>query len=1074
MDGDFGIPSPAGDKKLGDNDWFADGEKLLSTLPRKHILLSYVLNAMFASGWTNLTRASSHEEALWFAEQVVLPCCTKAILLPYTMQDPEEEYPFIISAFLCLSVTLGGRFDRTYRLSDLDTTLTYYRQLLRIHIPESIGMKRSMLSGAYVVLVQRKIQLEPASEGAYLDELVTLSASFLPSHSVDARVDVDLVKFLEVLVVWFCQVRRHDKQPNYAARVASHLRVFLGVCRPEYRPQLSMMLALMLNEFHLPSRDDHAEIAELVADNFPLLPSSGLLRSFASIRFSDLLSGTSLDVEEAELSRRRVLLNKVPVQDPFRTEVLRRIAGALLRRHEDFRDESSLEEAQRCLEELRRISESGPESTTVSELRLEDLAYHRTFKNVFAATGVTPTDDPEHPMPDLDVHRRNLERIKLGLEALIQTGTLGAWNRVLRSLSESVAVLCSWGSVEDLDRCIGFLKVTIPNALPPDHHFTRSRHNPDFPQSALVPLFHRRFLLLHRQEDLEETLSMYEATCKRLGPDEAWRQGFIDHWPRLARQTGHPSALRAYESAMLAMQHIVESGPNLQAQHTFFKHGNARGTRTSLDYASYQIEKNQLQVAVEILERGRSLLWCMMRGLRAPIGHLRAVNPDLADKYLSVTHDLESVTTESSVLYRGSSAGASSSSNSIKALEEDSFGRVFEAQRQLLRERKVVISQIRALPGFAHFLAAAPFHSLQIAASSGPIVIINHCEWRSDILIIVHGAPLTHIRLGDDFYATTIALSSYLLEARSSEDGLDSEEYEKALRFVLHELYLLIGRQVIDRLDRLGVPRRSRVWLYPTSVLCSLPLHAMGPIPSDSETDPCKRYFSDIYVCSYTPTLGALIESRAPTGGRAPHQSLDPSLLIVAQPDDPSLKDVSKEIASIESVPGILVSKLVSGKATRQSVTEGLKEHNMVHFACHGLLKEDKPFEASFKLHGGDRLTLLDIIRSRAPNAELAFLSACHTAELADRKQPDEMLHLAAAMQYCGFRGVVGTMWEMADLDGKDMAKNFYHRLLSPRWDASVPIAKRSAKALQYAVQKLRLKRGITTERWVNFVHYGA
>ncbi|KAI0261828.1 CHAT domain-containing protein [Gloeopeniophorella convolvens] len=567
---------------------------------------------------------------------------------------------------------------------------------------------------------------------------------------------------------------------------------------------------------------------------------------------------------------------------------------------------------------------------------------------------------------------------------------------------------------------------------------------------------------------------MYEATCKSYRPGDAWRSGSIDLWARVARENSHPSASRAYEDAILAMQRVVESGPNLQAQHAYFKRGSALGafgTRTSLDFASYQIEKDQLQAAVEILDHGRSLLWSMMRGFRAPVGQLRAVNPDLADKYVSITHDLESITTESSALHRGSSFVAGSSRNPIRTFEEDVFGRVFEEQRRLLRERKAVISQIRALPGFEHFLAAAPFHSLQRAASSGPVVIINHSEWRSDILIIVHGTPLTHIRLGDDFYQRANALSSSLSKARGSKDGLDSDEYEQALRFVLYELYLLIGRQVIDRLDTLGVPRRSRVWLYPTSVLCSLPLHAMGPIPSDPESDSPERYFSDIYVCSYTPTLSALIDSRTRTLGRSPP---DPSLLIVAQPDDPSLEGVSKEIASIESVPGILVSKLLSSDATRESVTEGLKEHNMVHFACHGLLEEEKPFDASFKLHGSERLTLLDIIRSRAPNAELAFLSACHTAELADTKDPDEMLHLAAAMQYCGFRSVVGTMWEMADLDGKDMARYFYGRLLSPRWDASVPIAERSAKALQFAVQKLRLKKGMTTERWVNFVHYGA
>ncbi|KAI0261834.1 CHAT domain-containing protein [Gloeopeniophorella convolvens] len=637
-----------------------------------------------------------------------------------------------------------------------------------------------------------------------------------------------------------------------------------------------------------------------------------------------------------------------------------------------------------------------------SELRLKDLVVSHVTEMPFNPVTGAPINDPKRPMPNLDIHRRNVQRIELGLEALIQTGTDDEWNRVMPSISVSVSALGSWGSVEDLDLCIGFL-------------------------NYLSGLFHRRFLLLRRREDLEESLSMYEASSKSHRPGDAWRSGDLDLWAQLARGTNHPSAPRAYENSMLSMRHIVECGPNLQAQHAYFKHGGAWGTRTSLDYASYQIEKEQLQAAVEILEHGRSLLWSMMRGLRAPVGQLRAVNPDLADKYLSITHDLESITTESSALHRAPSSAAGSFGDTVRSFEEDTFGRVFEEQRRLLRERKAVISQIQSLPGFGHFLAAAPFHSLQNAASSGPIVIINHSKWRSDILIIVYGAPLVHIPLGDDFYVKAIALSRLLSKARNSEGGLDSDE-----------------------LDVLGVPKQSRLWLYPTSVLCSLPLHAMGP------------------------SHRALIESRTPAAGRSRQRSPDPSLLVVAQPDDPSLEGVSKEIATIESVPGISVSKLVSRGATRESVIEGLKGHSMVHFACHGLLQEEKPFDASFKLHGSERLTLLDIIRSRAPNAELAFLSACHTAELADKEDPDEMLHLAAAMQYCGFRSVVGTMWELADTDGKDMAKLFYGRLLSPRWDASVPIAERSAKALQHAVQNLRKKRRMTTERWVNFVHYGA
>jgi hypothetical protein len=85
----------------------------------------------------------------------------------------------------------------------------------------------------------------------------------------------------------------------------------------------------------------------------------------------------------------------------------------------------------------------------------------------------------------------------------------------------------------------------------------------------------------------------------------------------------------------------------------------------------------------------------------------------------------------------------------------------------------------------------------------------------------------------------------------------------------------------------------------------------------------------------------------------------------------------------------------------------------------------------------------------------------------------DEALHLTAAMQYCGFRSVVGTMWAMADIDGQDLAKRFYGSLFSSP-ETGVPYYERSAHALRDATQELRRKRGIRLERWVNFVHYGA
>ena len=166
------------------------------------------------------------------------------------------------------------------------------------------------------------------------------------------------------------------------------------------------------------------------------------------------------------------------------------------------------------------------------------------------------------------------------------------------------------------------------------------------------------------------------------------------------------------------------------------------------------------------------------------------------------------------------------------------------------------------------------------------------------------------------------------------------------------------------------------------------------------------------------------------------------------------------------------MTSLLSESVTPATVIDGFHRHQFVHFACHGTLEAGKPFEAGFELYGETRLTLLEIVRSHVPTAEFAFLSACHTAEVTKGSMMDEGLHLAAAVQYCGFRSVVGTMWAMLDEDGQELAENFYKALFSnSRRDQGTPYHERSAKALQSAVKKLRRKRHITLERWVNFVH---
>ncbi|KAH8978916.1 CHAT domain-containing protein [Lactarius hatsudake] len=562
-------------------------------------------------------------------------------------------------------------------------------------------------------------------------------------------------------------------------------------------------------------------------------------------------------------------------------------------------------------------------------------------------------------------------------------------------------------------------------------------------------------------QDLDEVIKVLTQSVNNALVRLPLRFRYSCVWAAVARLTLHPSISKAYESAFSLMQDTLLFSPTLQQQHATLADSLIITYPVSLDYASYKIDLHRLEEAVETLERGRALLWSEMRHLRASIDQLQQEHPQLGHEFIAINKDLEELTKSTPPSYKLSiDDDAADNSRGV-----DPFGRLLLKQRELLKERDSLTSRIRDLPGFDSFLKSPSFDALRSAASSGPVIIINYSESRSDILILLHNTSPSLIPTSDDFYDRASALKNKLLDSRLKY-GLDSSHYGETLASVLAELYDLVGKPVIDRLDQLQVPRQSRIWWCPTSVFCSLPLHAMGPIPSDDRE---KRYFLDLYICSYTPTLSALIQSR--TRDSDPQSSDRPPLLLVAQPD-PSLPTVGGEIQVVQALD-TEVTSLISDAATPAAVIDGFHHHRFVHFACHGTLETGKPFEAGFELYG-ERLTLLEIVRSHLPIAEFAFLSACHTAEVTEGSMVDEGLHLAAAVQYCGFRSVVGTTWAMVDEDGRDLAEHFYKALFDSKREQGTTYHERSAKALRFAVKKLRRKRRISLERWVNFVHYGA
>ena len=567
-------------------------------------------------------------------------------------------------------------------------------------------------------------------------------------------------------------------------------------------------------------------------------------------------------------------------------------------------------------------------------------------------------------------------------------------------------------------------------------------------------------------EDFEELMQLLPELVNDDSGEVFERVKISFFWAGQARFNMHPSVLMAYETAMSLLQETLVFCPTLQTQHHRLAQAFVGGERLPSDYASYQIQNGLVKQAVETLERGKTLIWSEMRGLRTSTDKLRAADPALADKLADINQRLESMAT-SVVQSDDDEMGHGKTGTGS---HESSIGHLVLTQRRLLEERNSLISHIQSLPEFEHFLKPPSFDFLNCVTSHGPVIIVNQTDpqFPSHIILLLKDSCPFIISTPSNFSDRANQLENDLLRVRK-EKGLDSKDYDRTLASVLADLYELVGKRVIDRLRKFKVPEKSRVWWCPTGAFCSLPLHAMGPIPSD---DGNELYFSDLYIPSYTPSLSALIESRKRGSLSDASDSSKPSILLVAQPD--TLPGAVGEITTIVLNTKTAVTTLISSVATPQTVIEGLRSHRFAHFACHGLLETDKPFDASLELHG-DNLTLLSIVGSQLPTAEFAFLSACHTAELTEGSLSDEGLHLAAAMQYCGFRSVVGTMWAMADMDGADLSKHFYKAIFADKADQNgVPYHERSARALQMAVKKLRKKRGMTLERWVNFVHYGA
>jgi CHAT domain-containing protein len=113
----------------------------------------------------------------------------------------------------------------------------------------------------------------------------------------------------------------------------------------------------------------------------------------------------------------------------------------------------------------------------------------------------------------------------------------------------------------------------------------------------------------------------------------------------------------------------------------------------------------------------------------------------------------------------------------------------------------------------------------------------------------------------------------------------------------------------------------------------------------------------------------------------------------------PEVEDEVQMVNAIVTSTSAAVANVVYTVPVVEEVLQQLPMAHVLHLACHGQQHPD-PLKSSFALKDGP-LTISALMGLNLPNVMLGYLSACETAK-GDANQPDQAVHLAASMLFCG------------------------------------------------------------------------
>ena len=165
-------------------------------------------------------------------------------------------------------------------------------------------------------------------------------------------------------------------------------------------------------------------------------------------------------------------------------------------------------------------------------------------------------------------------------------------------------------------------------------------------------------------------------------------------------------------------------------------------TGLAADAASIAISMKRLELAVELLEQGRSILWSQQLQTRTPLDRLRQVAPGLA-----ATMENTRTLLDASAWHDLGQTPASAGHRALWSRGARDGEDIAARQRRLADEWSRLVQQARAAVNDASFLAPTPFAELRAAATEGTVVIVNVSDLGSHA-VLINSAARTGSRHG--------------------------------------------------------------------------------------------------------------------------------------------------------------------------------------------------------------------------------------------------------------------------------------------------------------------------------------